>query len=88
MIKIGDYGIKRYQYGYELHSPYEGFTNIDGKQVKTTKYRLTYWPSFKSACTALLDVETGKSEALADIVTRMDNCTAKIVEAITMANDK
>ena len=63
MLEIGDFKIKQYQYGYELHIPYEGFSGKGRDKTKTTKHRVTYWPNLKSALSALLDREYGETDS-------------------------
>lgn len=81
MLEIDGYKIKRYRYGYELYEPYEGKTKINGIESKVTKHRLTYWPTLKHACVALLDRQAGKIDGVPMIVRKIEECTQWIIAA-------
>lgn len=87
MIEIGDFRIKQYQFGYELHIPYKGFVKSDGLRTKKTKHRVTYWPNLKSACVALLDREYGETDSgrrddIQSIIDKIDEAVLRLEKAI------
>ena len=82
MIKIDGYKIIQYSSGYELHEPYQAKSKINGIETKTTKHRVTYWPTLKHACMKLLDVKSGKYHGVSQIVNKMEECTRRIEQAI------
>ena len=82
MIEIGDYRLKHYEYGYELHIPYEGYTKSGQNRLPCVKHRPTYWPNLISACTALLRYESGKSKSVAEVLPKFDEWGEKITAAV------
>jgi hypothetical protein len=82
VIKVDDHFLKPYEYGWELHQAYDGYTKIDGLKQPCIKHRVTYWPNLKHACIALSDLLNRKSAGEPDILSAIRHNTDRIIAAI------
>jgi hypothetical protein len=88
MIRVGDYIIRRYESGWELLSPYDGYEKSGDLKLKKLKHRSTYWPNLNCACMGLLDRLCGESdsESVEEMIIHIDEAAKMIETAIGRIN--
>ena len=84
MIKINDtYSINRYNHGWELHEKYDGKDKKGNPKVAT---RLSFYPSLRLICSAVIDRSAGECTELNQVIRKIDETVVELKEALGGVN--